>query len=180
MMKSQNSDRVQDPVCGMQVKPDSPYRTVFRGREFAFCSPHCLDRFQKEPERYLGVAGAGESEAVAPGNKGEIPATYLTCPMHPEVKELAPRCPKCGMFLERPTEPQVEEEKPAQASVVSGVDYTCPMHPEVCEPKPGACPKCGMALELAGAPAAPVTKTEWTCWRERRPTAKQSQNPRSS
>jgi len=36
------------------------------------------------------------------------------------------------------------------------------MHPEVVKGGPGACPKCGMALEPA-TPAAPATKTEWTC-----------------
>jgi len=30
------------------------------------------------------------------------------------------------------------------------------------QPEPGACPKCGMALEPE-MPAAPLTKTEWTC-----------------
>jgi Cu+-exporting ATPase len=36
------------------------------------------------------------------------------------------------------------------------------MHPEVNESGPGACPICGMALEPA-SPAAPVTRTDWTC-----------------
>ncbi len=41
--------------------------------------------------------------------------------------------------------------------------YTCPMHPEVRQDHPGSCPECGMALEPAGAPAAPVAKTEYVC-----------------
>ncbi|ROU00459.1 cadmium-translocating P-type ATPase [Marinobacter sp. R17] len=36
------------------------------------------------------------------------------------------------------------------------------MHPEVVSDEPGECPKCGMALEPT-APAAPQTRTEWTC-----------------
>src|SRR5688500_10115668 len=40
-------------------------------------------------------------------------------------------------------------------------EYTCPMDTEVRQVGPGACPKCGMALEPI--PAAPLTKTEWTC-----------------
>ena len=40
--------------------------------------------------------------------------------------------------------------------------YVWPMDPEVRQPGPGACPKCGMALEPE-TPAAPFTKTEWTC-----------------
>jgi Cu+-exporting ATPase len=38
--------------------------------------------------------------------------------------------------------------------------YVCPMCPEVHQE--GPCPKCGMALEPE-SPAAPTTKTEWTC-----------------
>jgi Cu+-exporting ATPase len=41
--------------------------------------------------------------------------------------------------------------------------YTCPMHPEVRQPGPGSCPKCGMALEPAGVPVLPVSRTVWTC-----------------
>ena len=52
---------------------------------------------------------------------------------------------------------------PEEAESVSGALYTCPMHPEVRQDKPGICLKCGMALEPAGAPAAPLTKTEWVC-----------------
>lgn len=69
-MTSRDADRVQDLVCGMQVKPDSPHRTVHHGREYAFCSPHCLDRFQKEPGRYLEIGDAGEPEAAAPKEPG--------------------------------------------------------------------------------------------------------------
>ncbi len=67
----------------------------------------------------------------------EISADYLTCPMHPEVQEPVPRCPKCGMALE-PGEPEAP---------LTRTEWTCPMHPEVVQDQPGNCPKCGMALE---------------------------------
>lgn len=42
-----------DPVCGMRVDLDStPYRTVHEGRTYGFCCPHCLRKFQQEPEAY--------------------------------------------------------------------------------------------------------------------------------
>jgi YHS domain-containing protein len=47
------SERVLDPVCGMLVQPDSPHRTTYGGEYFVLCSPHCLETFQRDPERYL-------------------------------------------------------------------------------------------------------------------------------
>jgi xanthine dehydrogenase accessory factor len=42
-----------DPVCGMRVDLDStPYRTVHEGKMYGFCCPHCLRKFQQEPEAY--------------------------------------------------------------------------------------------------------------------------------
>ena len=159
----------------MTVPPDSPHRFVHQGQEFAFCSPHCLLKFQQQPEQYVAAtegregkpteseSKTTESEAEVPrGNQG-VAADYLTCPMHPDVQEPVPRCPKCGMFLQRPEKavtatPGEEVKMPAPAGAV----YTCPMDPEVRQPEPGSCPKCGMALEPV-APEAPLTRTEWTC-----------------
>ncbi len=91
-----------DPVCGMQVAPDSPHRTDFEGAEYRFCSAHCLAKFQAEPRRYVAPAPHGGPSEPPPG-------TEYTCPMHPEVRQMGPgTCPKCGMALE-PVLPQVEE-----------------------------------------------------------------------
>jgi Cu+-exporting ATPase len=158
------AEKVEDPVCGMLVQPDSPHRFTYNGRDFVFCSPRCLELFQSQPERYLQPAAVKTEKAETPAAAaGEgTPEAYLTCPMHPEVKEPIPRCPKCGMFLQLPEEvkekPVAEEKAPAPGGAV----YTCPMDPEVRQTEPGACPKCGMALEPA-APEAPLTRTEWTC-----------------
>ena len=32
----------KDPVCGREVNPESPFRTIYEGREYGFCSEHCL------------------------------------------------------------------------------------------------------------------------------------------
>lgn len=153
----------QDPVCGMRVRPDSPHKATYQGKEFGFCSAHCLAAFTQDPEKYAKQA-VGEIPETSPAvldKKREMPTTYLSCPMHPEVMVPAPRCPKCGMFLERPVESPTEK-KPVQAPGVPSAYYTCPMDPEIRESKPGSCPKCGMALEPV-APPAPLTRTEWTC-----------------
>jgi P-type Cu+ transporter len=148
-MNSQNSDEDLDPVCDMRVADDTPHKTLFKGREFRFCSPRCLREFMEDPGQVLA-----KNDAEAP--------LYLTCPMHPEVREQAPRCPKCGMFLERGAELPAEEKKREQAPEAPGAFYICPMDPEVRQSEPGPCPKCGMALEPASPPAS-LTRTEWTC-----------------
>lgn len=45
---------VVDPVCGMEVDPaKTPYKTVYRGKVYYFCSQHCKAAFEKDPERFL-------------------------------------------------------------------------------------------------------------------------------
>ena len=142
---------VTDPVCGMQVPADTPLRSAYAGADYGFCSRHCLERFEAEPERYAVPVAPQEAhpEAAAAGtccpehggHAHEAPsagATTYTCPMHPEVRQPGPgSCPKCGMALEPETAPRPETR----------VEYTCPMHPEIVRDRPGSCPKCGMTLE---------------------------------
>ena len=139
--------RVTDPVCGMQVDADAPLQSDFRGADYRFCSQHCWDAFEADPERY--AHRSTQPEADAEGACCAFPApsasavsashgTTYTCPMHPEVRQQAPgACLKCGMAL-----------KPVDATVSRPrVEYTCPMHPEIVQDHPGSCPKCGMVLE---------------------------------
>lgn len=43
-----------DPVCGMPVPADSGYTKVHQGTQYRFCSRNCLDKFDTDPQRYLG------------------------------------------------------------------------------------------------------------------------------
>ncbi len=44
----------RDPVCGMEVDPaKTPYKFVYRGVIYYFCSRHCKKEFEKNPEHYL-------------------------------------------------------------------------------------------------------------------------------
>ena len=126
-------ESLKDPVCAMSVSSDSKYQTQCGDKLYYFCSEHCLNAFQKDPDKYLGEATAISPHVV---NRSAL----YTCPMHPEVQQQGPgNCPKCGMALEPmgvPTD-----------TIRTG--YTCPMHPEVLQDHPGSCPKCGMALEPA-------------------------------
>ena len=61
---------------------------------YAFCSPHCLEKFRAHPAQY--VTPTHDTHGGAP-----VAGTVYTCPMHPEVRQDRPgTCPICGMALE--------------------------------------------------------------------------------
>ncbi|MDE1851630.1 MAG: YHS domain-containing protein [Candidatus Micrarchaeota archaeon] len=43
---------MKDPVCGMEVKESSGFRSEYRGKKYLFCSASCKQAFEKEPGRY--------------------------------------------------------------------------------------------------------------------------------
>jgi YHS domain-containing protein len=45
-----------DPVCGMKVEADMGYLKMYRGAAYRFCSRDCLDKFEAEPDRYVGAS----------------------------------------------------------------------------------------------------------------------------
>lgn len=139
-----HSETVKDPVCGMDVAPESAAGSFeHEGATYYFCSTHCMERFRAAPAKYAG----SKQEHGHPHHRSETHAAHAepvvkgvvyTCPMHPEVEQIGPgSCPKCGMALEP------KEAAPTQTAT----KYVCPMHPEIVRDEPGSCPICGMALE---------------------------------
>lgn len=48
------SPKLVDPVCGMEVQPDSAAASVeFEGNTYYFCSQQCADTFNSDPTRYV-------------------------------------------------------------------------------------------------------------------------------
>jgi Cu+-exporting ATPase len=90
----------KDPVCGMDVPEGSRLRSDFGGRTYVFCSRRCLERFEQNPNAFVGKGAPPVEPALAPaGGKEE-----WTCPMHPQIVRDRPgSCPICGMALERRT-----------------------------------------------------------------------------
>ncbi len=44
----------RDVVCGMEVDVDNPpYRAIFEGKTFYFCSSSCLLHFDASPNRFM-------------------------------------------------------------------------------------------------------------------------------
>jgi len=145
---------VTDPVCGMSVDPARARGSAeHAGKTYYFCSPHCVEKFKADPEKYLAQGPSAGHMAhpvqitpaqITPaptadsGKWAAIPGSQeFTCPMDPEVKQAAPGpCPKCGMALE-----------PMVSFTLPTAEYVCPMHPEIVRAEPGSCPICGMALE---------------------------------
>lgn len=130
------ASQVKDPICGMTVDSEkSPYQYSYQGKEYAFCSEYCLEKFKQNPDQFIRV-----SKVPAMPSSNE----YI-CPMHPEIKQSqSGPCPKCGMALE-----------PKNPIATSNTIYTCPMHPEIQQDHPGNCPICGMALEPKTIDSAP-------------------------
>ena len=93
---------VKDPVCGMDVDPARAAGVAsHEGKQYHFCSTHCVAKFQADPARYLRPVAASAPEAM--------PAGRYTCPMHPEiVRDGFGTCPLCGMALE-PMEVSLED-----------------------------------------------------------------------
>lgn len=91
----------RDPVCGMAVSDDTDNRMTYEGREYLFCSEHCLHKFKHSPQQYIEPKAAPAPESTS---------MLYTCPMHPEVQLPGPgSCPKCGMALE-PRTIEAEED----------------------------------------------------------------------
>lgn len=141
------SEKVTDPVCGMQVDPaTTKHRIEHEGAVYYFCSARCADAFAKDPSHYL-AAEAGTSRRdhharrrthahAAHETTIATEAEYI-CPMCPGERSDKPEaCPKCGMALE-----------PVVIPPATRTQYTCPMHPEIVRDAQGECPICGMALE---------------------------------
>jgi Cu+-exporting ATPase len=104
----------KDPVCGMMVDPQRAAGKVeYGGKTYFFCSAHCAERFQKEPETFLaspGTAGMDHPHPAASAVPTEQKGTRYTCPMDPEIVQIGPGiCPKCGMALE-PMDISAEDE----------------------------------------------------------------------
>jgi Cu+-exporting ATPase len=130
----------KDPVCGMEVTPESLFRATYHGQYYTFCSLQCLTEFQKNPEKYLtpllfldpvcckSVPTSGEFRTFYKGDE------YIFC---------SERC--LAKF----------QESPGKFIVATVEWFKCPRHPGVRQAEPGECPQCGMPLAAA--------RSKWVC-----------------
>jgi YHS domain-containing protein len=81
----------KDVVCGMQVeKAHAPARTSHGGMTFYFCSDRCRHRFDTNPAKFAGGAGAGSIDpaVVAPSGDDDSRVDPV-CGMHVSATESA-------------------------------------------------------------------------------------------
>jgi uncharacterized protein len=55
-----------DPVCGMKVDRANAAHKVVAGHTYYFCSEHCLEEFEVDPDRYVTRASGAEPQAQPP------------------------------------------------------------------------------------------------------------------
>src|ERR1700675_4853182 len=126
---------VIDPVCGMSVDPARARGSAeHAGKTYYFCSPHCVEKFKADPEKYL-TQGPSAAHMAHPVQIAQMPPA--------QIKPAS--AADSGKWAARP----------------GSQEFTCPMDPEVKQAAPGPCPKCGMALEPMGSFALPTT--EYVC-----------------
>ncbi len=58
-----------DPVCGMKVEPGAGYASAYQNQTVRFCSRDCLDKFEAQPQRYLGAGAMTEAMLGTPGKR---------------------------------------------------------------------------------------------------------------
>lgn len=90
---------IKDPVCGMTVNPAKSIHHAHEGKDYYFCSHHCLEKFsagEMTKHEHHDHKSCTVHKTKPSAKKG-----VYTCPMHPEIEQTHPGdCPKCGMALE--------------------------------------------------------------------------------
>jgi len=51
--KSERVQKVVDPVCGMEAEVDEKLSFTYKGKQYYFCSEDDLEKFKREPEKYV-------------------------------------------------------------------------------------------------------------------------------
>src|SRR6266852_55665 len=87
-------ERVQDPVCGMDVDPAATqHRIEHAGRSYHFCGARCADTFRKDPGAALKRAAKRGDEAVRGHCGNDEPAGSQPGTTAASAKYICPMCP---------------------------------------------------------------------------------------
>jgi len=148
-----------DPVCGMEVKKDSPHSTEYDGHEWYFCSNHCHETFEAKPDQYtIDPVCNMHVKPESPHRFKHADQSYRFC------------SEKClEKFTAEPETYTGKTDRCEHGHVAKPVNagdpeatYFCPMCPGQDQKGPGICKSCGMALEPMATPAL-KEKTEYVC-----------------
>ncbi|MCD9188827.1 MAG: cadmium-translocating P-type ATPase [Pyrinomonadaceae bacterium] len=160
MDTNQRSETFTDPICGMQVAPETAAAKIEHNGEIVyFCSKSCLEKFKKQIETpkfqpqmvQLGrkkVSDADFEMHVDPVCKMLVKPETAAAKFDYKAKTYYFCAVSCqNKFRQNPERFLNSETKAEPMSASEGVEYTCPMDPEIVQIGPGICPICGMALE---------------------------------
>lgn len=89
-----------DPVCGMPVEetPAAP-RATYQGKSYLFCSPHCLEKFEAAPGRYVQAPAARTPSPADPHGGHDLPMQAAAA----KGREGRAKDPVCGMMVDKAT-----------------------------------------------------------------------------
>jgi Cu+-exporting ATPase len=51
--QAKKAEKARDPVCGIMVDKDPNLSVSYRGEVYYFCSKADMEKFRKEPEKYV-------------------------------------------------------------------------------------------------------------------------------
>jgi len=93
---------VKDPVCGMDVDPDSAAgKSIYRGATYWFCNPDCKTKFDADPAAFVSPALSAptpEGSALPASEAGEAaPASLKTT----ELELIGMSCASCAAKIEK-------------------------------------------------------------------------------
>ena len=72
----------KDPVCGMYVDPKKAAgSSLYKGEAIYFCNPRCKERFDAEPEKFIGVSTGSHKEMLSAAPGAHETAKDLICGM---------------------------------------------------------------------------------------------------
>ena len=150
-----------DPVCGMEVKEESPHHMIYDEHTWYFCSAHCVEKFAAKPDQYSIDPVCGmRVKPESPHRMTYADQSYRFC------------SEKCKDKFSANPEHYTSKKKSCcghhhttnKANVIDDPEgmYFCPMCPGQEQKGPGTCKVCGMALEPMAAPTL-NEKTEYVC-----------------
>ena len=149
-----------DPVCGMEVKPESVHNTKYHDHTWHFCCAACVKKFEAEPKQFtIDPVCAMHVKPESAHRMKHEDNTYRFCSARCQTKFAA----EPDTYTAKKTSCCKHHHAP-QKTVPDNPDamYFCPMCPGQEQQGPGTCKVCGMALDPMAAPTL-KEKTEYIC-----------------
>lgn len=138
-----------DPVCGMKVEETSPYFMLVDHHKYLFCSEHCKQTFENDPQKYIKEINL-QKESLGYAQKQSIDANRIANVNEHTIHQ-ASAC-GCHKRNEKTADPmQSHAEKPSSCCSKTEQNPVLPMFTPTSEFK-AIDPVCGMAVHDPNKP----------------------------